>query len=219
MSQDPNPGSAAGAGRIPLSWCLLSKYMVRGMGESQDRGVPLRIEQRGDDRPVVGCVGHGQPRGRSICPAASCSASRVIPTLIVLAAWLVTAATASAFSAHGSVEQVYVTGLAPSAEMSLLRSDGETVSTQTADARGGLLFRKVAPGKRYRVRLTSTSEEFGPITVHTQAAKPWDHSIYKQSIPNSGYTYLTTRDGTQLAIDVHPPTFSVDESTKASIRR
>ena len=110
-----------------------------------------------------------------------------------------------AFSAHGSVEQVYVTGLAPSAQMSLLRSNGETVSTQTADSLGGLLFRDVAPGRRYRVRLTSTREESGPITVHTQAAAPWDPSIYKQSIPDSGYTYLTTRDGTQLAIDVHPP--------------
>jgi hypothetical protein len=31
-------------------------------------------------------------------------------------------------------------------------------------------------------------------------------SIYNQSIPDYGYTYLTTGDGTQLAIDVHPPT-------------
>ena len=54
---------------------------------------------------------------------------------------------ASAFSAHGSVEQVYVTGLAPSAQMSLLRSNGETVSTQTADSLGGLLFRNVAPAR------------------------------------------------------------------------
>ncbi len=63
-------------------------------------------------------------------------------------------------------------------------------------------------GKRYRVKLISTSEESGSITVHTPAAAPWDRSIYKQSIPSSGYGYLTTRDGTQLAIDVHPPTFT-----------
>ncbi len=131
----------------------------------------------------------------------------VIPTLAVLAFSLVTAATACAFNAQGSAEQVYVTGLAPSAQMSLLRSNGETVYTQNADALGGLLFRNVAPGRRYRVRLSSTGEESGPLTVHTQAARAWDRSIYKQPIPNSGYTYMTTRDGTQLAIDVHPPTF------------
>jgi uncharacterized protein len=128
-----------------------------------------------------------------------------VATLTTAAIWLVAAATASAFSAHGSVEQVYVTGLAPSAQMSLLRWNGETVSTQTADSLGGLLFRDVPPGWRYRVRLSSTSEESGPITVHTQAAAPWDPAIYQQPIPDSGYSYLTTRDGVQLAIDVHPP--------------
>ena len=124
----------------------------------------------------------------------------VVPVLL-----LVLAASASAFSAHGSVEQVYVTGLEPGAQMSLLGSKGETVATQNADELGGLLFRHVTPGKRYRVKLTSNSEEAGPLTVHAQNAKPWNSAIYKQTIPSSGYGYLTTRDGTQLAIDVHPP--------------
>ncbi|HUA74591.1 MAG TPA: CocE/NonD family hydrolase [Solirubrobacteraceae bacterium] len=126
---------------------------------------------------------------------------------MALAAWLATAATASAFSAHGSVEQVYITGLAPGAQVSLLGKKGETVSTRSADSLGGLLFRDVAPEKHYRVKLVETGEEAGPIVVHTQKAKTWNRETYKQSIPNSGYTYLTTRDGTQLAIDVHPPAF------------
>ncbi len=174
------------------------------VGDWEDGSVALRSEQGGGDRRGVGRVG-------GACRLVAASAPRrraligVIPTLVVLAVWLVAAATASAFSAQGSVEQVYVTGLAPSAQMSLLRSNGETVSTQTADSLGGLLFRHVAPKRRYRVRLSSTGEESGPITVHKQTAAPWDRSIYKQSIPDSGYTYLTTRDGTQLAIDVHPP--------------
>lgn len=134
--------------------------------------------------------------------------ARVIPALVVLAVCLVSTAAASAFSAHGSVEQVYATGLTPGAQTSLLRSNGETVASQAADSLGGVLFRNVTPGKKYRVRVSSTSEESGPITVHTRAAKPWDGmSLYRQSIPDSGYTYLTTRDGTRLAIDVHLPTF------------
>ncbi len=175
------------------------------MWDSQDGMVPLRTE-RGGGHPVAGRGG-----GASRLVAASALRRRaligVISMLVVLAVWLVAVATASAFSANGSVEQVYVTGLAPSAQMSLLRSNGEAVSTQTADSLGGLLFRKVSPGKNYRVRLTSSGEESGPLTVHTQAAAPWDRNIYRQSIANSGYQYLTTRDGTQLAIDVHPPTF------------
>jgi predicted acyl esterase len=102
---------------------------------------------------------------------------------------------------------VYVTGLAPGAQMSLLGKKGETVSTQNADSLGGLLFRKVAPGKDYKVRLTSSSEESAAITVHTQKSASWNKNILKQTIPTSGYGYLTTRDGTQLAIDVHPPAF------------
>ncbi len=137
----------------------------------------------------------------------------VVPLLAVLAVWLATAATASAFNAQGSVEQVYVTGLAPGAQMSLLSSNGETVSSKSADSLGGLLFRNVAPGKRYRVRLTSNSEESGALTVHTKAAKPWDRKISRQTIPDSGYTYLTTRDGTKLAIDVHLPPFAPKNKT------
>ncbi|HEX3911380.1 MAG TPA: CocE/NonD family hydrolase [Solirubrobacteraceae bacterium] len=165
----------------------------------------MRIEQGSEDRLVVGRVSGGS---RLIAGSVVRRRSplRAIPVLVVLAVWLVAAATASAFSANGSVEQAYVTGLAPGAQMSLLSKKGETLATQTADSLGGLLFRKVAPGKHYRVRLVSTGEESGPINVHTQRAPSWNRSIYKQSIPSSGYGYLTTRDGTQLAIDVHPPT-------------
>ncbi|MDQ1508278.1 MAG: uncharacterized protein QOG50_122, partial [Actinomycetota bacterium] len=42
-------------------------------------------------------------------------------------------------------------------------------------------------------------------------AAPWDPAIYNQSIPDNGYGYLTTRDGTKLAIDVHPPTSPAGE--------
>jgi predicted acyl esterase len=110
------------------------------------------------------------------------------------------------FSAHGSVEQVYITGLAANAKMSLLNSAGRTIATQNADPRGGLLFRHVTPGTGYRVRLASNGLQSGPLTVMTTNPAPPDLSIYNQSIPSSGYGYLTTRDGTKLAIDVHPPT-------------
>jgi predicted acyl esterase len=116
----------------------------------------------------------------------------------------VTTASASAFTAQGSVNQVYVTGLSANAQVSLMKG-ARTAQTQNADSLGGLLFRNVKPGTNYRVRLTSTGEASGQITVHSAAAAPWNPSIYNQSIPDNGYTYLTTRDGTQLAVSVHPP--------------
>ncbi|HLJ98540.1 MAG TPA: CocE/NonD family hydrolase [Streptosporangiaceae bacterium] len=115
------------------------------------------------------------------------------------------------FSAHGSAEQIYVTGLAPDARMELVAPNGGVLRAQNADSLGGLLFRNVAPGSGYRVRLYPNGAQSGPITVHSDAAAPWDPSIYNQSIPDNGYTYLTTRDGTQLAIDVHPPTSPAGE--------
>ncbi len=127
-----------------------------------------------------------------------------VVTIAGAAAASASAATPS-FSAHGSAEQVYVTGLAPNASMSLLRPNGTTLYTQKADSLGGLLFRNVPPGGGYRVRAAADGTESRPIAVHSDAAAPWDPGVYNQSIPDEGYTYLTTRDGTQLAIDVHPP--------------
>jgi len=82
------------------------------------------------------------------------------------------ASAAPSFSARGSAEQVYVTGVAPSAQMSLITPAGTTLYTQQADSLGGLLFRKVPPGTGYRVRLASGGAESEPITVHSDAAKP-----------------------------------------------
>jgi uncharacterized protein len=120
------------------------------------------------------------------------------------------AATAT-FTVRGSAEQVDVTGLPANASASLLNSSGAVVATQSADSLGGLLFRNVTPGSGYTVRETSNGAQSAPVTVHNNAAAPWDPNIYNQSIGSNGYTYLTTRDGTQLAIDVHPPTSPAGE--------
>jgi uncharacterized protein len=111
---------------------------------------------------------------------------------------------AGPFEAHGSVEQVYATGVRSGAQVSLLDSGGQEVQSESANELGGVLFRKVEPGSGYRVAV-SGGPESGPLTVLTQESAPPDTSIYEQSIPSSGYGYLTTRDGTSLAIDVHPP--------------
>jgi uncharacterized protein len=120
-------------------------------------------------------------------------------------------ASALTFSARGSAEQVYVTGLAPSTRMSLISPTGRTLHTQRADSLGGLLFRNVSPGSGYRVRLAPHGVESDPITVISNRPAPPSPDIYNQSIPDNGYGYLTTRDGIKLAIDVHPPTSPAGE--------
>jgi len=115
------------------------------------------------------------------------------------------AAAEPSFDARGSVEQVYATGLPPGAQVSLYDSGGTAIATKEANELGGVLFREVAPGSGYRVGLTANGPESAPLQVLTTQSAPPSSAIYGQSIPSSGYGYLTTRDGTKLAIDVHPP--------------
>jgi uncharacterized protein len=130
--------------------------------------------------------------------------------ILVLAAALAlvfaSSAAAASFDAHGSVEQVYATGLPADASVSLLDSSGQVVSTRDANFLGGALWRDVQPGSGYQVRLDATGETVGGLTVLNTDPAPPNTNLYNQKIPSDGYGYLTTRDGTKLAYSVHPPT-------------
>jgi predicted acyl esterase len=127
----------------------------------------------------------------------------LIACVVVVCAWGAGAGVAEAFDAHGSARQVYATGLAANAPVALLDSAGRTVKTRTANAQGGALFRDVKPGAGYTV--SQGGAQSAALTVLSNASAPPSTSVYDQELPSSGYGYLTTRDGTQLAIDVHPP--------------
>src|SRR3954451_6759339 len=117
-------------------------------------------------------------------------------------------AAAASFDAHGSAEQVYATGLPKDASVSLLDSAGAVVSTRQSNFLGGALWRNVTPGDGYRVRLDTTGESSGPLTVDpadlTDAAPK--HAYTHATVPSDGYGYMSMRDGTKLAYSVHPPT-------------
>src|SRR3954453_18630436 len=106
------------------------------------------------------------------------------------------AAEAATFSAHGSVKQVYVTGLAPGARAALLNAGGKRVARKRADAQGGLLFCAVKPGGGYPVPLEKGGAKSSPLTVLSTKSAPPSTDVYNQAIPSDGYGYLTTRDGT-----------------------
>jgi predicted acyl esterase len=127
-------------------------------------------------------------------------------TAIALALVFVSGAAAAepSFSAHGSVGQVYATGLAPGAQVSLVDPFGRVAETRNANDLGGTLFRNVPPGRGYRV--TANNETSGPLKVLTTQPAPPSTDVYNQTIPSDGYGYLATRDGTKLAYSVHPPT-------------
>ena len=143
-------------------------------------------------------------------------------TLLALVAIAVLGAVSSAqaaasrtrLHARGSVEQAYATGLGPRSRVTLLRH-GTALRVRRADRQGGVLFSGLTPGRGYRIR--SGARMSGPLTVMTARDAPPSTKSYRQSIsaqPGQGelnapdpenYQYLTTRDGTKLAIDVHTP--------------
>ncbi len=125
-------------------------------------------------------------------------------TLVLLAILLAVQAepARAAPVARGSVEQVQVTGAAPGASVALVRG-GRTVAIRRAGRLGGAVFRRVVPARGYRVRTRGTRS--ARLRVLPDRAAPPSTRGYRQRIPASGYGYLTTRDGTKLAIDVRLP--------------
>ena len=100
---------------------------------------------------------------------------------------------------------MYVTGAHPGERLALVNRRGATVATLKAGALGGLIFRGVKPGPGYRVRPAGGGAASAAVTVLTARSAPPSTKIYDQRIPTTGYGYLTTRDGTKLAIDVRLP--------------
>src|SRR3954452_15809802 len=93
--------------------------------------------------------------------------------LLALAFTTGAGAAEASFTAHGSVEQVYVTDLSPGAQVSLLNRRGKRVAKRRADAQGGLVFREVKPGVGYRVQPSPRGAKSGPLTVlSTRSAPP-----------------------------------------------
>jgi uncharacterized protein len=117
-----------------------------------------------------------------------------MPRTLALAILLALAAPSTAAAAlrvTGSVEQVHVTGARPGAKLTLGHR------TQRAGKLGGAVFRHVEPGV-HRLRGKR-------VRVLPARSAPPSTKGYRQKLPKRGYGYLTTRDGTKLAINVHLP--------------
>ena len=112
-------------------------------------------------------------------------------------------ASAAGLEAHGSVEQVYATGLESGVRTSLRDRHGDVVDRQRAGELGGVVYREVEPGRGYRLK--AGGAQSGDLRVLSTRPAPPSTGIYDQEISASGYGYLTTRDGTKLSIYVHPP--------------
>ncbi len=114
------------------------------------------------------------------------------------------AVTPASLHAVGSAEQVYVTGLGAVGPDVACRLGGTDPRHPGRRLPRWPALPQRAAGQGLPSGPGIDGAESGRITVHGERAAPWDPGIYHQTIPDSGYPYLTTRDGTKLAIDVHP---------------
>jgi len=112
------------------------------------------------------------------------------------------AAQDTGFEAHASVEQVYVTGATPDETVILRNAASRVVARGQVDPQGAFLFREVKPGPGYRVEQGTVSSS--PLRVLTPREHP-GAAFYEQRELAPGFGYLTTRDGTLLAIDITLP--------------
>jgi uncharacterized protein len=129
----------------------------------------------------------------------------VLATTAVGVSLLLPAAAGAApdFEARGSAKQVYVTGLKPNAKANLIGARGKKLRTRRANKLGGLLFRRVKPGRGYRVR--SGGQTSPKLRVLTERPKPPSEAIYNQAVKPKGYGYMRMRDGTKLAYYTRSP--------------
>ena len=112
----------------------------------------------------------------------------------------------SAVKAKGSVEQVQVTGRQARARSSRSSTAADARSPPSGPARSAAPCSAASsPGTGYRVRRGGEPRRAAS-RVLPRPLGPAEHASSTGSkLPTSGYGYLTTRDGTKLAINVHLP--------------
>ena len=146
---------------------------------------------------------------------------RVVITTAVAALMLAVAQSAAAavsFTAQGSAEQVYVTGLgAEPADVADQRAPERPSPRRRRTRSAGCCSATSRREAATACARPPAAQSSAPSRSTPNAAAPWDPSVYNQTINPSGYQYLTTRDGTKLAIDVHPPQ-DVSDAAPAGVK-
>src|SRR5436190_3182944 len=104
--------------------------------------------------------------------------------------------------AQGSVEQVAVTGAEPGGSARLQDADGRMVATKAVDRQGATLFRHVAAGSGYVVKVGGARSK--PVNVTSPDDTPAP-SVYTSQRLGPGFGYIKTRDGTLLSANVTLP--------------
>jgi predicted acyl esterase len=112
----------------------------------------------------------------------------------------------AAFSARGSIKQIYTWGHPVGSTVELHDPSNNVIASGVADAQGAKMFRDLAPGTGYTVVEGGVSS--ASLTVTDPSQNPPD-SFYASDAAahplGAGFGYVTTRDGTTLGVNVTMP--------------
>ncbi len=105
------------------------------------------------------------------------------------------------YTVRGGVEQIFLSHADPGLKLEVHDASGKSVATGVADHLGSFVFRKVAPGKSYRVYTVglTPARYSGAVDVLAADASLPPQSFYASQVITPGNGYITTRDGTTLA--------------------
>ncbi|GIW45221.1 MAG: hypothetical protein KatS3mg077_2503 [Candidatus Binatia bacterium] len=113
------------------------------------------------------------------------------------------------FRVQSSVRQLLISDATPGMVLGVRNADGEVLQTGTVDDQGTLIFRDLDRGSGYVVFRVGDGgsqgqSESAPTDVWGLEDVPPNDFYASQRLVN-GYQYITTRDGTKLAINVILP--------------
>jgi len=114
----------------------------------------------------------------------------------------------AAYTARGSVGDAYVKGAKPGQKLLLVNKKNRIVRRGKADSFGSKIFYDVKPGAVFTVR-TPTGKKKAQGTKKFRVLKPGNNpsQTWYENKPDlkAGLNYITTRDGTELAVTVRLP--------------
>jgi len=117
---------------------------------------------------------------------------------------------AAPYTAHGSIGDAYVQGAIPGSRLLLVNNRGRIVRSGKADSFGSKIFYDVKPGAKFTVRTPKGKRKGAQGTPKFRVMKPGENppqSFYRTPDKelHAGLNYVTTRDGTELAVTVRLP--------------
>jgi predicted acyl esterase len=137
----------------------------------------------------------------------ACSGGNDAASGTVARSQLVASTIAADFTVRGSVGQIFVTGAKPGTPLAAYDSSGRRRASGTSDALGSLVFRRLPPGRGYRVQVTDAhpAPTSNDVRVMSVANSQPPESFYRSQTLHPGFQYITTRDGTTLSAAVYLP--------------